>query len=145
MNITIIKATYDNADKTSITLMLKDNQTGLEFPYTYIVDSDDNAPITKWLDRLYTSGDIHPDEYVEYKKSLAELALSIRSARNSLLDASDKYLTVPDYPLSSTQKDEIKVFRQQLRDITKQEGFPNNVSWPKVPDCIKDNLIIHEQ
>ena len=30
--------------------------------------------------------------------------------------------------------DEWREYRQELRDITTQEGFPHNVEWPNEPD-----------
>ena len=120
---------------------------GKQCPFTYVVDgSDDNDGIVSTLTReAYHKGELNILEAKANVKNVIDVENEVRARRNNLLSNTDKYVSVPDYPISNTQKDEIKVFRQQLRDITKQEGFPNNVSWPKVPDCIKDNLIIHEQ
>lgn len=61
-----------------------------------------------------------------------ELAEDIRIKRGSLLSETDYYL-MPDYPNDSKNLEEIKKYRQDLRDITKQSGFPKDVIWPDIP------------
>ena len=62
-----------------------------------------------------------------------ELAATVRAQRDALLAATDKYMTT-DYPLSDEAKAAIKAYRQALRDIPQQEGFPENVVWPAKPE-----------
>lgn len=38
-----------------------------------------------------------------------------------------------DYPISDEKKQEIKVYRQALRDIPQQDGFPDNIVFPEKP------------
>lgn len=52
--------------------------------------------------------------------------------RNDLLQQSD-WTQLPDSPLSTAQKQEFVVYRQALRDITEQDQFPWNVTWPVNP------------
>jgi hypothetical protein len=61
-----------------------------------------------------------------------ELARFIRGNRDAKLSETD-YLVVPDYPISEENLTEVKAYRQALRDITEQTGFPKDVSWPDVP------------
>ena len=49
--------------------------------------------------------------------------------RLQLLEETDIY-AVGDRPMS----DEMRAYRQALRDITQQEGFPDNVVWPTKPE-----------
>ena len=56
------------------------------------------------------------------------LPLEIRSQRNSLLAETD-YLALSDTTLTS----DMATYRQALRDVTTQAGFPTNVSWPVKP------------
>ncbi len=56
------------------------------------------------------------------------LAGRIREKRNLLLSETD-HLTQPDYPI--TNRDEMLAYRQALRDITNQDGFPTEVNWPE--------------
>ena len=61
-----------------------------------------------------------------------ELARDVRNTRNAKLSKTD-YLVASDYSISEKNLAEIKIYRQALRDITEQAGFPENVIWPDVP------------
>ena len=60
------------------------------------------------------------------------LAASARQKRDRLLAATD-YLVTPDYPISDDRLAKVKTYRQALRDIPEQEGFPRTITWPKKP------------
>lgn len=66
------------------------------------------------------------------EQKLNELASAIRSKRNSLLTDTD-YLLMPDYPISKEYLEKVKEYRQELRDITEQDEFPENVAFPDFP------------
>ena len=66
------------------------------------------------------------------EQKLNELATTIRSKRNSLLAETD-YLLMNDYPISDEYLARIKKYRQELRDLTKQENFPTTVVFPDFP------------
>ena len=53
----------------------------------------------------------------------------IRAERNKLLVESD-WTQLPDVPVDAAVW---ATYRQALRDITKQSGFPWNVTWPTAP------------
>ena len=61
--------------------------------------------------------------------SASVLAAAARRQRDWLLSASD-WTQLPDSPVD--QKYWAK-YRQSLRDITKQAGFPDKIDWPKGP------------
>lgn len=56
--------------------------------------------------------------------------------RKSLLDSSD-YIMVPEVynNLTEEQKTEWVTYRQALRDITEQEGYPWDIQWPTKPQA----------
>lgn len=60
------------------------------------------------------------------------VAKTIRDKRDNLIGKTDYYL-MPDYPSNPQNLEELKVYRQALRDVSKQEGFPRDVHWPDVP------------
>lgn len=66
------------------------------------------------------------------EQKLNESATTIRSKRNLLLAETD-YLLMPDYPISKENLEKVKEYRQQLRDITKQDEFPKDVTFPDFP------------
>lgn len=66
-------------------------------------------------------------------KTDEERAEDVRMKRNKLIAETD-YLVLPDFPVNEYYRNAIIAYRQTLRDITKQTGFPNNVVWPKKPE-----------
>ena len=63
-------------------------------------------------------------------------AVNARAERDTLLSGSD-WTQVPDVVLSDSQKAEWKTYRQALRDVPEQGGFPDSVIWPTSPDGVK--------
>ena len=59
-----------------------------------------------------------------------QIALSVKIQRNKLLALSD-WTQLPDVPQAT--KDLWAPYRQALRDIPNQEGFPHEIEWPKSP------------
>lgn len=55
-----------------------------------------------------------------------------RDRRNKYLSYSDKYAIV-DYPISAEEREQWLAYRQALRDVTSQAGFPHNIEWPTPP------------
>lgn len=60
------------------------------------------------------------------------LAVSARQKRDRLIAATD-YLVTPDYPIEPDRLAKVKVYRQALRDIPEQSGFPRTIAWPEKP------------
>ena len=58
-------------------------------------------------------------------------AAEVRAARNAKLDATDK-TQAADTPQAI--KDKYAPYRQALRDVPAQSGFPNTVIWPTQPE-----------
>ena len=53
-----------------------------------------------------------------------ELAAQKRAERDSLLAQTDKYM-LPDFPITEEKLVQYKAYRQYLRDLPEQAGFPN--------------------
>jgi hypothetical protein len=62
----------------------------------------------------------------------------IRTQRNSTLDATD-YTQMPDYQCSESERNFWISFRQSLRDIPSQPGFPWQIEWPEIPAEVRVN------
>ena len=58
--------------------------------------------------------------------------LSVKFQRDDLLYKSD-WTQIPNNPLTAEQQQAWAVYRQELRDITSQSGYPFNVIWPTPP------------
>lgn len=67
------------------------------------------------------------DKFVSPRQKLSDQA---REVRNQLLAESD-WTQLADTP--SNIKKAWKAYRQALRDLPEQEGFPNNIKWPMAP------------
>lgn len=59
-----------------------------------------------------------------------EKAVAARAKRDRLLNETDKYVCVPDFPLSAEEKEKYVTYRQFLRDVPEQAAFPDNIVWP---------------
>lgn len=62
-------------------------------------------------------------------------ATMVRRKRDSLISGTDYYI-LPDYPSTPDGIEAVKQYRQDLRDITLQSGFPRNVQWPSLPSAL---------
>lgn len=60
-----------------------------------------------------------------------ELAAAVRAERDRLLSESD-WTQLPDVPAAT--RSVWATYRQALRDIPQQAGFPANVVWPSKPE-----------
>jgi len=65
---------------------------------------------------------------------VVDAATAARSQRNMLLAQSD-WTQLPDSRLSSEEAELWAEYRQALRDVPQQEGFPDSVLWPVSPDA----------
>ena len=55
-----------------------------------------------------------------------------RAERGHRLTACD-WTQVADVPLSDEQREQWRAYRQALRDVTDQPGFPDAIVWPESP------------
>ena len=62
----------------------------------------------------------------------AELAASIRQERNKKLEETD-WVVIKNLELNANIPGVWEVYRQALRDITAQSGFPLTITWPDAP------------
>ena len=65
-----------------------------------------------------------------------EVAAQVRGERDAKIAATD-FLAMPDYPLSEGDHAIVMTYRQALRDVPAQEGFPREVVWPEAPTVFK--------
>jgi hypothetical protein len=80
-----------------------------------------------WNNETFTWTDsTPPDEQRALKED------QIKSQRNELLYKSD-WTQIPNNPLTLEKQQDWEAYRQALRDITSQSGYPYNVVWPTPP------------
>ena len=110
-----------------------------DFIYTGIVDCVEASPPDVGWYLPAQSTDVAPptdeqgqwifDGHVWTELAIEKKAGLIRQQRDALLSATD-YMMMPDYPMSELARENLKVYRQALRDVPEQPGFPNSVVWP---------------
>ena len=105
---------------------------------------EENPCLLDWPDRIplykYGNGEVlsRDEEEIEAERAILSLptAEEIRTQRDKLLAETD-WTQVLDAPISAESREAFRVYRQVLRDITGQEGFPTVVVWPELPEVVK--------
>lgn len=98
--------------------------------YTY----DEYRLRVRYRDNLMSSIDSNVAAWLTAAKAkeYETLANEVRARRDGLLAATDK-TQYADYPISPEKKAAYAEYRQALRDVPNQAGFPNNIIWPDKP------------
>jgi hypothetical protein len=93
----------------------------------YSANADDVEPLGR---KIYEAAkSLQPSQYVAPPPNEGRSALVARLRRNKLLRSSD-WTQVSDAPVNQAAW---ATYRQALRDVPQQEGFPDNITWPEVP------------
>ena len=99
------------------------------------VEQIDGKWYTKYvLGPIFTDGDTtSAEQEVAYKATKdAEQAKSVRSTRDSKLAESD-WRVIKAAETATTLNAAWATYRQALRDVTGQSGFPWTITWPDAP------------
>lgn len=97
-----------------------------------------SAEYAQEWDEVDAYAEAHPEcvteeqPYVPPVPTQEDLAARVRAERDRRIAETD-YVVMSDYPLSQEKLEEIKVYRQALRDLPQQPGFPWN--GPDDPAC----------
>lgn len=90
----------------------------------------------EWDEETKKKFNVTEEEYnPEDEMTDEELASRVRMRRDSLISRTDFYVQ-PDYPSDPAGIEAVKAYRQALRDIPEQSGFPRNVQWPSLPSVL---------
>ena len=134
---TITKAIFENKAHTAMTVYISgDGFENMPYGVNLLLEDEDDTAIHKELCERYRRGEFTPDPYVEPPIDLDVVARDMRRERDKRISATD-YLLMTDYPISDGDREAVKTYRQALRDITKQNGFPLDVIWPDKPEVVK--------
>ncbi|MCM1516228.1 MAG: phage tail assembly chaperone [Paraprevotella sp.] len=97
--------------------------------------ADDGTIQEQWIHPVTGLGEVPmPNTYAsrdEVPKTDKEMEAVVRSQRNALLQEADILINKAidaDEDISA-----LSAYRQALRDVPQQEGFPHNVVWPELP------------
>ena len=151
MNFTYKIENYISTEKRLFVVYQPDDNSLL--PYGGWVYLDDDMTEAQVKDRIIASVPVYkweiiPDPIVESlvgsednftyiapvitPQPIAE-ADRVRSYRNDKLTRSD-WTQIEDSPITSEQKQLWATYRQALRDVPEQSGFPENIVWPTSPN-----------
>jgi predicted metal-binding protein len=120
---------WANAEHTMIDLTARFAEIPEELPFT--ASPEDCEAHGRAIFTAATAGEYGAiAEFVPYVPTKEEKAETIRAERDALLAASD-WTQLPDVP--DATRSAWAVYRQALRDITQQAGFPDAVVWPTKP------------
>lgn len=128
------KITFESKDDNKCDVIFTDNveEITTEEETKYIYDMyritvNSRANLEKQIEESY-------DKWLELAKETEynNLAKEIRTTRDKFLEETD-WTQVTDTALTEEKQAEYKEYRQKLRDITAQEGFPYYVEYPKKP------------
>ena len=119
-------------------IQTNDIESQLEVGQAYIIGPSNDA--TQYIENgALIDMPIKPDQTYKFdwstKSWIQDYNLAsnaIRSQRATLLIGSDWTQTL-NVPFSQEKQQEWAVYRQQLRDITLQSGYPYEVVWPTPP------------
>lgn len=135
MNYTI----YANATGEILRIVLTDDiQSQLQNGESYLEGSiDDSAYYI--ANGVAVAIPAKPDQYSVFDFTTKQwvqnqnLAFAdVLPKRQKLLYASD-WTQIPNGPLTTTQQEAWATYRQELRDIPEQSGYPFSVIWPTPP------------
>lgn len=106
------------------------------------IECEISHPVYGWIPFTADPSDVEPigaevfnaakataAAYVALPPDLEVLATQARAQRNAILASSD-WTQVPDAPVDQAAW---ATYRQALRDITAQDGFPTEINWPALP------------
>jgi hypothetical protein len=82
--------------------------------------------------RWETTWEVTDASEAEIQRRIEQQSERVRTERGNLLFACD-WTQVDDSPLTNLQKAAWATYRQALRDISTQAGFPWTVDWPVAP------------
>lgn len=98
-----------------------------------------NVPLSKWSSPVNSAAEglVNTANTATYTGPIepirtASSAERVRFERYALLTECD-WTQLPDAPLTTEQKQAWEEYRQALRDVPSQVGFPDTVVWPTTP------------
>lgn len=92
-------------------------QEEAESLYKYFIEKYAKIKISR-SENLY-------DSIMDQIKDLSFMKYSLLDARDELLNKSD-FVMMPDYPISEEKREQWATYRQELRDLTKQDAWIRN-------------------
>ena len=122
--------TVDRGGKNTAIITFAENaeQVGEEvMADVYMLEAPWTHDIIERVENNYTAWLAHA-KAIDFEAEAAK----VREQRDTLLGKSD-WTQAPDVPFVDNEREEWLLYRQALRDVPQQEGFPYAVVWPDKP------------
>ena len=106
----------------------------IQHPSSYDDTKEKVCPVAPFMgaDGAVISYEITPLTPEELAQRKEDLSVMVRADRDRRLSASD-WTQLPDVPVTTAKQAAWAAYRQELREITAQAGFPESVVWPEPP------------
>jgi hypothetical protein len=111
----------------------------VSYPVAFFADAEGLDPFQVEMNQRCNAGEFGevlgvPSNYPRYPKTQTELEIEARAQRDDLLLKSDYIDTaITQARLNDAEKTAWANYRQSLRDVSSQSGFPYEVIWPTKP------------
>ena len=112
------KQVVDNRGKTAV------NADRGIFEIDYLGEKEGDTIVTAEMQKGLDDGTFVVEQGRIVEKPRQMKAAERRLERNMLIAATDKYMFA-DYPISEEEREKYRQYRQYLRDIPAEEGFPD--------------------
>jgi len=114
---------HEIADKTTAELMgnIPPEHCVWDKNTESVLDDREHPEVVKPVNRFFDTKE----------EELEAVTIAVRDRRDHLLRVSDARLSAKDRP--DLDVEAWKAYRQKLRDVPQQNGFPEHVSWPDPP------------
>lgn len=123
----IKNARYVTKDGTLVDVEVLTDEHGW-IPFTCNMVVDQLSEIEREVKDLLESGEY---DIAPYEADLEKEAVLVRAERNKRLSEADKLIFIAEDNGEDTTS--LRAYRQALRDIPQQDGFPLDVEWPEIP------------
>lgn len=130
-------AKFVDSEKTNVFCEIQLEENGEWLPWGWRRNSGDCEYTTKAFEQELANGlEIEPPDAEDLDLKKDKMAAEIRGKRNADLKETDIFM-ISDYPLTAEQSEAVRKYRAALRDLTKQNGFPDDVEYPEKPEFIR--------
>ena len=101
----------------------------------------DNVPSQAEVIPLRRGGALGDVSYLRrtlefYGYTVGDELLTDEDRAKAAREKRDQLLAETDYPIEAAVLEVLKTYRQALRDIPEQFGFPKTIEWPSKPEVI---------
>lgn len=131
--LTVIQGTYQETNEAfifeQVTIPKNPESTYTIFELSGALPEDFGVATYVVRDNILVYSEVFKQEHFD------EYIAKARSKRNDALNESD-WTQLPDV-LDDVLKAECAVYRQSLRDISSQPGYPFDIQWPRRPTPLR--------